>query len=429
MEQPPNIILLTFDALREDFLGYNSDKVDTPHIDEFAQNNLHFTNTYSTASWTAPSFKSIFTGYYPLEKGGRITLNSDDSSFIEILQNKGYHTLGFPHHPYLCRFYGFEKGFDVFKDGIDFGNTSLSEKIKRKILETDIGNYMRLLKSIFTRHSCTKLETIIEEFFDCVNQQPFFCWIHSLDTHTPFTPPEEFESLTRKRSFEVHKARHDFRTGKITEEEFRPYLDDLKKLYRDEIRYIDREFGRFIDRLKSNDLYENTIIILTSDHGEEFLEHGNLHHQRYIYNELVHVPLIMKVGNKRETRHDICSLNHLGPTVLDIADIDGSNRLRTHNSLLQNTKNHAFMNAAEGDVLSGDNPKPYLQGEKKIGIRRGKWHYIHNFRQQDELFNLEIDKEEQKNLINQEKVPNDIQKLLGEHKSLINTSILNEVDI
>jgi arylsulfatase A-like enzyme len=420
----PNILLVTFDALRYDYL--NKKDVKTPNLDSFAKENIKFTEAYATASWTAPSFKSIFTGQFPLENEGRLEIADKDQSFVSILQEEDYQTIGLPHHPYLCKFYGFQKGFDIFKDGIDFGNTSITEKIKRKILDTDTGNYLRMAKSIYTRHSCKKLKDIRKEFLNAVEERPFFGWLHSLDTHTPFTPPKKYQRVSRKRSFEVHKARYDVRQGKLDIDTFKEeHLEDLKELYKSEIEYIDAEFGKLLRELKEQDLYENTVIIVTADHGEEFLEHGHLHHQRYIYEELVHVPLLIKTSQgDKEERNEISSLINIGPTVLGLSNIDNS-----PNSLLQNSNNHAIMHAAEGDVLAGTNPQPQLSGEKKIGIRKKDYHYIHNFNKQDELYDLSQDREEQKNLITNRKIPPYISDILKDHKKALNEKITDGIDV
>lgn len=426
-----NIILLTFDALRYDFLGHGGGPADTPTLDRLADRHRSFKEAYATASWTAPSFKSMFTGQYPLENNGRIKLNKDDTSVIEQLNQAGYQTLGFPHHPYLCRLYGFDQGFDIFKDGIDFGNSSWTEQLKRYLLESDIGNYLRLAKSIYSRHSCTKLGTIIDELFEQDLDEPFFAWMHSLDTHTPFTPPKEYTDISRRRSLQVHRARHDYRQGNMTKDEFEPYLEDLKQLYIDEIEYIDAQVKRLIEQLKEQDRYEDTVLIITADHGEEFLEHGNLHHQKFIYEELTHVPLIIK-GSRTDdaTIEEIASLIQIGPTLLDVAGSDAYGRCDPADSLLTAPPGEAYMHAAEGDVLSGADPKPYLTGDEKIGLRTEHWHYIENEHRDDELFDLRSDRREQTNLIDEQTVPEQLTKQLTAHRQMIETAILLEdVDV
>lgn len=429
----PNIILLTFDALRYDFLGHAGGPAETPHLDRLAEETVSFTEAYSTASWTAPSFKSMFTGYYPLEKDGRVSLKEDDDhSFVEELQDAGYQTLGFPHHPYLCRFYGFERGFDVFRDGIDFGNASWTEQLKRRVLDSHIGNYVRLANSIYGRHSCKKLGDIIDELVDeDLDDPPFFAWMHSLDTHTPFTPPADFERVSRRRSFQVHKARYDYRNGKIDAEEFRPYLDDLKALYISEIEYLDAQVGRLLEELEERGLREETAIIITADHGEELLEHGHLHHQRYIYEELTHVPLYIDLPEDRtELREDIVSLIDIGPTVLNLAHRDADGRLDPADSLLKGEKGVAFMHAAEGDILAGTDPSPYLSGEQKLGVRKGNWHYIRNTEGDDELFRVTEDRGEQHDLIGEQDVPDDVAAALDDHESQMSTNeLIEDLDV
>jgi len=207
-------------------------------------------------------------------------------------------------------------------------------------------------------------------------------------------------------------------------------LEDLKQLYIDEIEYIDEQVGVLEERLKERGLRENTALLITADHGEEFLEHGHLHHQRYIYEELTHVPLIITGKENEEIIESITSLIDLGPTILEIADIEPSGRFIKGTPLHKEKTDKAFMQAAEGDVLSGTNPSPFLTGEKKFGLRYQNWHYLHNTTAQDELYELTQDREEQHNVLEGRSIPNELQSIMENHvQQFVNESILKGIDV
>jgi arylsulfatase A-like enzyme len=330
-----NVLLISIDALRRDYLGcYNSTKKHSKNIDKFAKENQIY-NGMATASNTPSSFPGIFYSKYMSDQNGCYT-SKNTPSLVENLSNSGYYTFAFNAcNTFISPFFGYGKGFDNFEDYI----TNKKEIAKPSMINVGIfklitskKNYgpFRFVLNIFRdlyrfysqqimkRLPFTKAEKLTSDFIDHLDNnvlkskkahRPFFAWIHYMDVHYPFVPFLSDEKYKiEKGSWKRNKIMNLDRVNKQT-------VHDLIDIYHNSISVVDKQIGRIIKTLKEKNLYDNTIILIISDHGEEFLDHNGLDHVAKDYNELLHTPFILKSPFKLKQKH--VSLLDLSPTILD----------------------------------------------------------------------------------------------------------------
>ncbi len=272
----PNLLLLIVDCLRGDELsamGYP--RPTTPNIDTLARQGTRFTHAYSQASWTRPSLPSILTGLYPSEHGvldltqdpNAPTAALDESvlTLAERLEQAGYATGMVGEQHQLSPRFGLQQGFDLwqFKAG-DGAN------IQRRFLEWQAG----------------------------LAGKPFFGYLHYLELHFPYCPPKDLRGRFDEGPSQLNicKDWRDFR-DRLRNGQYRITDEDrqlMRARYDEELLGVDRLVGDLLAELQRRGVYDNTLILLTGDHGEEFGEHGGSFHGQSLYNELLHVPLVWK---------------------------------------------------------------------------------------------------------------------------------------
>ena len=277
--RPPNVVLVSIDTLRPDHLSAYGRRADTsPTIDAMAHAGVRFATAYSTSSWTAPAVVSMLTGTLPTQHGvihgverrgalfGQETIPDDIPVLAEILRQRGYQTFGVAANVHLAGEFGFARGFDRY-DQIGFVDAD-------RVLET-----VRTWKA--TRHA----------------DRPYFAWVHFLDPHEPYEPREPW--LTQ---FVGGRPRHPDLDGTTPVLQFAAmHLDDdalayVEALYDSEIRYTDERIRALFAELGVSD---DDLVVVLSDHGEEFREHGSYGHGRTLYEENVRIPLIVRFPGRR----------------------------------------------------------------------------------------------------------------------------------
>lgn len=300
-----NIILISLDTVRRDFIGvFNADPELSPNIDSLAKDCVVFENAYSQASWTLPSHVSLLTGLNPASHGTNIdsnTIPEKIKTLPQFLRERGY--INFAYTGLIFYRHGFPKGFDHYKfaDGTLFPDAS---------------------KPVFER---------AEIFIRNYKYRDFFLFLHTMQFHSPFPSAENIRQkiLKNKRylmdSSYVERLFKKAKYGKSLNKE---EIEEIKLIYKVAIRTIDEHLiGPLIKTLKEEGIYDQTMIIITSDHGEEIHDHGKFGHGHTLYNELIRVPLLIKFPKskfagkkvKKNVRHvDIV------PTILDVIDMDYS---------------------------------------------------------------------------------------------------------
>jgi arylsulfatase A-like enzyme len=312
----PDIVLIYLDALRSDHLGCNGYPRDTsPFIDRLAGEGARFANVVSQASSTFPSVHSALTSKVASHfLDANACLPPRHLTLAECLKNRGYATVGISSSPVVTKsntaysLGGFEQGFDVYDESIAYG---------------EAWNWQ-----------WRSPEGVIEKALDAIEQadRPLFLFLYIMDPHSDYRCPEPFNSrfdpgYSGKEAVEKGQA-GSFEERTLSGED--PGLDEadirhLVALYDGEIAYADSQVGRLVERLREKNRLDDTILVLTSDHGEEFLEHGGVQHGHTLYNEVIRVPLIIRYppripeGTVLERR--IVQSLDMTPTLLDLADI------------------------------------------------------------------------------------------------------------
>lgn len=399
----PNVVLISLDTLRADHLSaYGYSRETSPHIDALAAEGILFERVTSQSPKTAPSHMTILTGLFPESHGVR-NLDEEDNrrlspnipTLASLLKEAGYRTAALTASGHVVAQLGFDQGFDSF---VSSGMPGMPG-----------GAY-----NIFKR-----ARELLGELAD---SKPFFLFVHTYQTHDPYTPPAEFRKLwidpeysgniiaDRERLLEVsgtdwpqlHEAYWE-RVDSDSEAD----IDYLKDLYDAGIRYTDAVVGEFLKELELLGLADNTLVILLSDHGEEFQEHGRFMHET-VYEEVLRVPLVMRLpasmgrDDLRGTRISRdAGLVDVLPTTLDLLSIPIPSHIQGR-SLLEESN-------AEGDAVVSHWPRARL-----YSVRKGSWKLVREEGQSDrtELYNLASDPGERHDLAAEE--PERCEELLAE---------------
>lgn len=271
-----NFLLVTIDTLRPDRLScYNQDFAKTPNIDKLATEGVLFTQAFAHTPTTLPSHVNILLGTTPLYHGVHDNANfivaDEFLSLAELLKAQGYATGAFVGAFPLDSRFGLTQGFDVYND--NYGSKSDQEF-----------SYVERRAEVVVKEALSWLE---------VQSQPWFLWVHCFDPHQRYDPPEPF-----KTQYEGHP-------------------------YSGEVAYVDSVLAELFGHLGRNDLDDNTLVILTGDHGESLGEHGESTHGYFAYNSTLSVPLIIRSPgvNQRRIDQNVAHMD-IFPTVCDVLNID-----------------------------------------------------------------------------------------------------------
>src|SRR5947209_6656316 len=254
-EKPaPNIVLITIDTLRADHLGcYGYRQIKTPNIDGLAADGVLFRSAFTTVPVTLPSHSAMLTGTYPMLSGmhdfSANKLSPQQPTLATVLKQSGYATGAVVAAAVLDHRFGLNQGFDFYYDHFDFS----------RLDEANLDEMERPGNLVADQ---------VLEWLGKNSRKKFFLWMHLYDPHFPYRPPEPYA--------------HEYATHP----------------YDGEIAFADEQVGRLLQFLKDQGLYQNTIIVLSGDHGESLGEHGERTHGFFIYNATMHVPLMIHLPGK-----------------------------------------------------------------------------------------------------------------------------------
>jgi arylsulfatase A-like enzyme len=305
---PSNVIIIGIDTLRPDHLGcYGYGRNTSPNIDRLAVSGAVFENAISQAPWTLPSFATVFTSLYPSQHGATTMdtrLRTSVPTLASILRDRGFAVAAIVNAPVFRPEFGLNRGFEHY-DAMPPGTVRRADEITNDALE----------------------------WIDARDRDPFYLFVHYFDPHLSYSPPAPYDTLFNPdyhgpigSSFDLdYFSSLDISTMR-TEIGALPPADigHIIALYDGEIAFTDNAIGALLDGLERRGLRENTLIVLLSDHGEEFLDHGGLDHGHSLYNELIRVPLIFSLPGtvRRNTRiTPYCRLLDVTPTILDMLEI------------------------------------------------------------------------------------------------------------
>ena len=422
----PNVFFVVMDAVRPDHLScYGYSKKTTPNIDKIADQGVLFENAFSTSVWSPPSHASLFTGLYPSHHGvlgENLYLSEDIPNVVEIFNSEGYQTLSICPNMFVTPHFGFHRGFNKFLDA------SLHFELLKKHFwdwiifgfETDARALMyRWIYHAIIFQEIKKWITLSRK-----RNKPFFIFINYFDAHLPHRPPRPFKQKfgkIRNQNVDLGKIedclnrRFGFpyiaKEVEITKEEW----DFVKSLYDAEIAYIDFFLGKVFDYLKKYELLNNTLILMTADHGENLGDHKLASHAFCLYDTLIHVPLIINFPKYTSTRKrisNIVSTVDIFPTLLDILNIERKDDIDGKNLIpFQERIYHKYVFAEYGPPIpqlktmkrlcphTRVNPNIYNKGLKCI--RSADFKYIIASDGKEEWYDLKNDPNESKNIINE----------------------------
>jgi arylsulfatase len=413
----PDVIVISLDTTRSDHIGAYGSRVQTPAIDRVAAEGVIFEKTSAACTTTLPSHVSLLTGRWPIHHGvprNGYTVNDQNVMLPEILQAAGYRTIGVSAAVALSKLLNFPQGFDHWdQDPETFEDHEVANTRARRASEITDATLSALADS---------------------GEQPRFLFVHYVDPHAPYTPPEKFRAMyirgvssDRGSYASIREAQDEHQraagaklgpaaTNRLTRELIegsprRAVGDDriLAALYAGEITYMDQQLGRLLDELRRQNLYDDALIVITADHGETFWEHADVwSHGVSAYQTAVSVPMIVRFprgefGGKR-VRQTVSQIDLL-PTLLEYlgletdAAVDGKTLL----PLLRGERDAHQPAFSQGPLPGGvveKNAGRWLNARKPNSLRVGRWKLVSTpYLGLEELFDLNRDPMEQQNIL------------------------------
>jgi len=401
-----SIILITIDSLRGDFLGcYGNKDVQTPNIDELSEQGVIFLNAFANSPGTPSSFISIFTSTYPLMYDLYPYLTESRVTIAEVLCRKGYITLGINSNPFLSYKYGFNRGFTIFLDDTHYPLNSLHDLRK---------NFARLLRIISRKNkriTClihrinppyargdiitSKAIYLLDRI--AIRRKRFFMWLHYMDAHIPYIPYYSLPRLIIECEY-ILKLNEYIELSKYKRVHLTEYdLQYLKDLYAQKVEFIDQCIGKLLHWLRSRQLMDDVALIITSDHGDEFMEHGGLGHTPKLYDELLRIPLIIYHSSVTKSRRDILvDQLDIAPTIVYLIDEKEPFHSKWLGRNILNNKlgDKPIISEIASDIKGVQVSLKYM----KVSYRTREWKIIWS-RDSIELFNLKNDPKEKENVV------------------------------
>lgn len=309
-DTPPNVLIISLDTLRADHLGcYGYSRDTSPNLDAIAKQSFVFEECIAPSSWTLPSHATMFTGLSPASHGAYAfstpRLRDSCTTISELARDAGYLTAAFTEGAYVGGQLGMYQGFDLYSNGRPTG-----PKTQGAVEET-FGNGLAWMERY--------------------REQPFFMFLHTYEIHWPYYSPQHFANKFTAAPIDPVQFTEDIGKNDFSGAGFMVITNDpgqrrdIVDLYDGGIAHTDAVLGNLFARLKSSGLLENTIVVITSDHGEGFWEHGLASHGTMLYREVLHVPLIIRLPGKNPPSgrvSGLVALADLFPTLLERLGID-----------------------------------------------------------------------------------------------------------
>jgi len=418
LKAKPNILWIVMDSVRADhFSCYGYHRNTTPNIDRVASEGILFENAVSAAPWTLPSHASMFTGMFPSKHGTDAHhqwLEDDFQTIAEVLRLRGYSTFGYSNNPCVDPGTNLSQGFDTFEvtpGGRIAAGSKLADLLKVNFAWREAQNL--LLMDDGARRTNELVKRWIADAHQA--ETPFFVFINYMEPHDPYYPPKTYampylgENISFATAMSVNQDEYAYITGQVqmSDEDF----DILLALYDGEISYLDFRMGQLFDYLRELEILDDTVLIITSDHGELFGEHHLMEHQFCVYDTLLHVPLVIRYPGLLEAGLRVgeqVQLTDIFPTILDIVAIDQDSEEIQGYSLLEEREGGGSFAIGEYrpmawllDELKERDPQfdvsKYARRLKTVRTEEFKYIWVSDGH--DELYNIQRDPEELNNLI------------------------------
>ena len=414
----PNVILISIDTVRRDHLTvYWYPRPTSPNLSELARDSVVFDAAVAPEPWTLPSHMSMMTSLHPLVHGvlsRNARLNRDRNTLAEVLSEAGYFNAAFV----ASSPDGWVGGLRGFADG--FHRYDHPPHERRRTLGTSLLRILERLAGPISPGSAEDIRRTATEFLAERRSGPFFVFLHLYDVHSDFdklpdeAPADRLKLFPSARSGfngcdETGLCASNFLSVRGRDDVTTEMLSDIVAHYDANLRYLDDELGEFFRTLRSLGYYDESLIIVTADHGEEFLEHGRfLHYQTY--REVLEIPLIIKFPHQRDAGTRVpypASSVDLMPTVLDVAELEYSGLMQGE-SLTPRLRLHGepgreifFSNTQQGGDFSTTHIGIQAAGKKLI-VPMQKRPSDEDVGAMSELYDLESDAQEMNNLARSE---------------------------
>jgi arylsulfatase A-like enzyme len=416
----PNVIFITLDTVgagHTSLHGYH--RQTTPNLEKWAKGGAWFKRAMVTAPWTLPAHATMFTGRYPheLSTTWKTPLDGTFSTVAEVLRDRGYETAGFVANRYYCGHdSGLSRGFIRWEDY----NHSVGEFAQCSSLSKWFGNQMvvRNFMEWFDVYGRKDAEEVNRAFFtwlDDREERPFFAFLNYFDAHDPYLPPAPFD-----RKFGPPPTAAD---GSLSIQWWslkrytltRENIEAAVRAHDSCIAYLDQKLGELLDELQRRGVLENTLVIVTSDHGEHFGEHGLYLHGQSLYRDLIHVPLVVLHPQRvpaNKVVEDFVTLRDVGATILDIIGASDQKQMPGTSwvGLIEKRKTdlpawrgspllQIALPMSIGYICPDDGCSPVASGPIVSLFKNGKY-YIRNTRTgAEEVFDFDRDPQERENLV------------------------------
>jgi len=305
--RPTNVVLVSIDSLRADHLHcYGYDRATSPTLDRLATDGTRFATAYSVSSWTLPSHATMLTGLYPLSHGAiesNRRISPHAPTLATQLRRTGFATAGFVSYEFLRRRYGFDVGFDLYDDFTTDLDTEAQER---------------------TARTGPLLNQQIIPWIEAHRSRPFFLFVHYFDVHWDYDPPPPYDTMFDP-DYEGPDLRPFLDNPAIHRGMPKRHLEHLIALYDGEIRFTDDVLRQVVESLERSGIAEDTLLIVTADHGDEFFEHGDIGHSKTLYDEVTRIPLIVRwprgIPGARSVGVPV-SLVDLAPTIYELLGVE-----------------------------------------------------------------------------------------------------------
>jgi len=323
----PNIILVVFDTLRVSAVTDLKGTGFINNIEAFADDSLVFDNCIAAASFTLPSHASLFTGMYVSEHGceklfGAQYLADEFVTLAEKFRAYGYKTAA------VTSNYGWLNETFNMLQGFEFVSSLKNVGINHTLEFRPVLNFFSYLTNVYRKailpyRTADDINRTALEVTQRIQKAPFFLFLNYMDMHTPYRPPSPYNGLFLNRPqpqmYRLQQYYRHYRNRSIKEE----WDEYILSQYYGELAYLDVQFGKLIEQLKARGLYDSSLIVVTSDHGEVFGERGYYEHWSPMFNGIANIPLFIKFPSQRKTgsTDKIINLVDLYPTILSICDM------------------------------------------------------------------------------------------------------------
>lgn len=440
MRAKKSIVLVTVDCLRADHVGFmNYARPTTPFLDSLARESFVIPNAIVAGAPTYYSLPAITASRFPLALGRDVLgLGPDEPTLASVLKDAGYVTAAFAGgNPYLSARFGYERGFDVFCDYLDGEVLPAEEKVqpptsngwrsrlsrKLQVVRPFMGPIGPVYDALYFEY-CQRVtpvpasldalrrfpaaDVIVDDacnWLAGVSDTPFFLWLHLMDPHSPYCPKDAALEWMGEEPVTPYRARYMnsyWNRSDLGPNRLKDHVEEVIALYDAGIRWVDEQMKRLIESLQQANRWDDSIFVLTADHGEEFLDHGGRYHPpSRLMEELIHVPLLLRLPgtDQREASRAPFSLIHLAPTLLDAVELKSPPEFQGRSCLEKLRQGESFDGAAISECVAECTNPFHVEnrmGPRVLSVRESRYKLVLHFDPTAEnLYDLEADPREQ----------------------------------